>query len=64
LQYAGVRNETDEKPRTTATRPSIANQRRAQQVEYGKRKQAEAQNDGAEHKFQTPNVPQTTGQRV
>jgi hypothetical protein len=50
LQYTGVRIEAPanrEQPR----RGQASNQRRAQQVEHGKRKQAEAQNDGAEHKF-------------
>jgi hypothetical protein len=63
LQYNRVRNEPTanrEQPR----RGQASIQRRAQQVEHGKRKQAEVQNDGAEHKSQTPNAPQTTGQRV
>jgi hypothetical protein len=50
LQYTGVRIEATanrEQPR----RGQASSQRRAQQVEHGKRKQAEAQNDGAEHKF-------------
>jgi hypothetical protein len=40
---------------TQAQVGSIEIQRRAQQIQHGKRKQAEAQNDGAEHKSQTPN---------
>jgi hypothetical protein len=63
LHYNGIYNEAKanrEQPR----RGQASNQRRAQQVEHGKRKQAEAQNDGAERKFQTANAPQTTGQRV
>lgn len=53
------RYQNNPKLRTNATQAS--NQRHAQQVERGKRKQVEARSDGAHHQFNTRNATQITG---
>lgn len=61
FQYNGVRNEpaaNREQPR----RGQASNQRRAQQVEHGKRKQAEAQTTAPNTNLKRP-MRLTTGQR-